>query len=253
MSHETIDGYRVHWMAAAAALLEGEELEALVESIRRDGLQEPIVYRVVGRNEWEILDGRNRLLACLAADVGPRWRCVDLNDEQAERFVEAAHCRRHESKSAKALRAYRWLPRYGNVQAAARACGVSPELVRQLARLHDAAADDPAAEVLIELVESGRCPASTAHKALRDESVDVGEFVDRLTSSHVSPATALREVQDTAPEAEAVSDEAIRAWVGQLDAVDAYRWVEVLARAVLGPSDAGETRTLLRRAVEEAQ
>lgn len=255
---ERVEGHRVHWMAACAALLEGDELEALVDSIRRSEQQEPIVARRVA-GELEILDGRNRLRACRIAGVQPLVRDLgEISDEEAERVVEAAHTRRHETASAKALRAYRWLPRYGGViPAAAKACGVSHELVRQAARLHEAAQESPDAGALVELVEAGRCPLSTAHKAVR-EDVDLGGFVDRLTSNNVSAATALKEARGggTAhePEPEPVSDEALDVWSAALedDAGARGMWLRLLARAVLGPADAGEARTLLRRAVVEA-
>jgi hypothetical protein len=56
-----------HPFAELFPLLEGERFDALVDSIKRNGLREPIVL-----HEGRILDGRNRFRACEIADVKPR-------------------------------------------------------------------------------------------------------------------------------------------------------------------------------------
>jgi N6-adenosine-specific RNA methylase IME4 len=53
-----------HPFAELFPLLEGERFDALVDSIKRNGLRDPIVV-----HEGQILDGRNRLRACEAAEV----------------------------------------------------------------------------------------------------------------------------------------------------------------------------------------
>lgn len=58
-----------HPIAAIFPLLHDDELDALAESIRKDGLQHP-----VRTFEGKILDGRNRFLACQRAGVPPIFK-----------------------------------------------------------------------------------------------------------------------------------------------------------------------------------
>lgn len=62
---EMIDGYVVHPAASVFPLMEGEEFENLVESVRARGIIHPVVVRrATGFDECdELLDGRNRLRA----------------------------------------------------------------------------------------------------------------------------------------------------------------------------------------------
>jgi hypothetical protein len=66
-----------HWHPAANIfpLIEGEEFAALVEDIRTKGLLNPIVLY-----EGLLLDGRNRLRACVEAGVAPRWTTWQRTD-----------------------------------------------------------------------------------------------------------------------------------------------------------------------------
>jgi len=67
---------KFHPLASVFPLLEGEDFETLTESIRANGLREPIVLHPDG----SVLDGRNRLRACLKAGVEPRFRTYDGDD-----------------------------------------------------------------------------------------------------------------------------------------------------------------------------
>jgi hypothetical protein len=87
----------VHPLAASFPLLEGEELDALVDDIRRNGLLNPIVRDKDGR----IIDGRNRLRACELAKVQPTFTTTEV--EPSAYILSANVTRRHLSKGQWAM------------------------------------------------------------------------------------------------------------------------------------------------------
>jgi ParB-like chromosome segregation protein Spo0J len=64
---ERIGPYRVHPVASLFPLLEGEDYNGLKSTIRGSGQQNPIIVQ-----NGVLLDGRNRLRACLELDIVPR-------------------------------------------------------------------------------------------------------------------------------------------------------------------------------------
>jgi hypothetical protein len=102
-------GLKVHPVAALFPLLEGVEFEQLVESIKTDGLLEAIwIWR------GQLVEGRNRERACEAADVKPRYRELEAQDEaEVVRFILAKNVRRrHLTASQRAMLANNLRPYY---------------------------------------------------------------------------------------------------------------------------------------------
>jgi len=73
-----------HPLADIFPLMEGEEFDALVASIKANGQREPIITY-----EGMILDGRNRYRACLAAGVVPRFIDGDGIDDPVAYIFDA--------------------------------------------------------------------------------------------------------------------------------------------------------------------
>jgi hypothetical protein len=86
----------VHPAANVFPMIEGDELEALVESVRDHGLAEPIWLDADG----VLLDGRNRLAACKQAAVAPTFRVYD-GDDLVDFIVRLNIHRRHLSVGQK--------------------------------------------------------------------------------------------------------------------------------------------------------
>src|SRR6202790_3529094 len=79
---------------------EDGELSGLVESIKQNGLQNPIVLL-----DGKVLDGRNRLTACKLADVEPLFLDWDGEGDPSEWVVAQNAVRRNLSQSQRAVAA----------------------------------------------------------------------------------------------------------------------------------------------------
>lgn len=86
-----------HTIADIFPLMDGQPLADLTEDVKTHGLREPIwLY------EGQILDGRNRYRACLAAGVEPVF--VDYNGDDALGFVVSLNLhRRHLNESQRGM------------------------------------------------------------------------------------------------------------------------------------------------------
>ncbi len=81
-----------HPMASTAPLMEGEAFDRLVASIKSCGLIHPIIVC-----QGMVLDGRNRLRACITAGVEPDFvEFTESDPAEIAAFVEAMNgCRFH--------------------------------------------------------------------------------------------------------------------------------------------------------------
>ncbi|VEI13250.1 ParB N-terminal domain-containing protein [Trueperella bialowiezensis] len=89
---------RTHPYADKYPMLPDDELAELAESIRANGLRQPIVTDREGR----ILDGRNRYRACELAGVQPDYVVYD-GEDLAEYVIDCNTSRRHMSTGARAM------------------------------------------------------------------------------------------------------------------------------------------------------
>lgn len=88
-----------HPYAKLFPMLSDEELEALADDIRANGLRHAIVVDADDR----IIDGRNRYRACQMAGVEPTITAMDLDDRETLAFVISTNLkRRHLSESQRA-------------------------------------------------------------------------------------------------------------------------------------------------------
>jgi N6-adenosine-specific RNA methylase IME4/ParB-like chromosome segregation protein Spo0J len=121
---EEIGGYRVHPAASELPMMSEEEIAQLAVDIKENGLREPIVVL-----DGVVLDGRNRLTACLRAGVKPEFTdwtergygIRDVSEEEAiVSYIASMNlARRHLSKDQKAAIALRLVP-HAEVEAKAR-------------------------------------------------------------------------------------------------------------------------------------
>lgn len=89
---------KTHPYADKFPMLPADELAELAESIRANGLRQPIVLDVEGR----ILDGRNRYVACEQAGIEPTFVTYE-GEDLAEYVIDCNTSRRHMTTGARAM------------------------------------------------------------------------------------------------------------------------------------------------------
>lgn len=99
--------FKAHPLAEVFPLIQGAEFDALVEDIRANGLQHPIIL-----HEGMILDGRNRYRACIAAGVPLRFDVFAGADPIA--YVVSTNLRRRDLNASQRAFAIAELEKYGH-------------------------------------------------------------------------------------------------------------------------------------------
>lgn len=128
MNETTLEGYEIHPVAAIFPVLSGDELQDLADDIRTNGQQQPIVRDTNG----VIIDGRNRLLACLRAGVEPCFTDLPADADPVAFILSANVQRRHMNAGQRAMAVARArLLSKQSVRAAGAVAGVSPARVSQ--------------------------------------------------------------------------------------------------------------------------
>ena len=99
----TYEQYRIHPLADKFPLMRGAAFDDLVVSIEQRGLLEPIVIL-----DGVVIDGRNRLRACLQSDVTPRFTNYE-HSIPVEEFIWTVNVdRRHLTDDQKAAASMAW-------------------------------------------------------------------------------------------------------------------------------------------------
>ena len=158
------------------------EFAALVESIREEGLHDPIALW-----QGQVIDGRHRYAACAEAGVQPRFHHL-ADDDDPLRYVLAKNAlRRHLTESQRAVVAHRLsagsapgrprkqdnvanLPISFTMQQAADMLRVSKRMVGHAGRV--LSVGGPAAPALRQAVEQGAISVSDASRVV-DQTVEV--------------------------------------------------------------------------------
>lgn len=96
-----ISALRAHDAATLFPIMGDAELQSLADDIRLKGLRNPVVLVRVD-DEYFVLDGRNRILACRVASVEPRWSLWEGTDPVGYVVSENLR-RRHLDESQRAM------------------------------------------------------------------------------------------------------------------------------------------------------
>ena len=165
--------YPWHPRAARFPAYPQAKFEALVESIRTHGQQQPIEVQMGpkprgGIPRMYLLDGRHRLKACRQLDIDPDYRCIKIADDQVPLYTATKAAQRDGlTATQKVLIALALMPglQVGpgkrRADAAATAVGVSGAYVERGIELRSKAPE------LFERVKTGELGLSEAHREYR--------------------------------------------------------------------------------------
>mgnify|MGYP000855392804 CR=1 FL=1 len=162
---EKIGGYEVHPFASKFPSLDKAESEDLVNSIKENGLRNPIVMDKIG----QVVDGRNRLRACLKAGVEPEFTQLDDSVDVVQFILDLNIHRRHLTTSQRASLAVEILElgKGSTIKAEAERMKVSASTIKTAKRVKDNAVPE-----INTAVREGRMDVKTA-ETLSTESPEV--------------------------------------------------------------------------------
>ena len=192
---ESIGGFEIFQDASELPLMDDDEFNGLCDSIRQFGLRHAILQDTFGR----VVDGRNRLRACLAVGVEPRFETVDDDltlREQVE--IENLH-NRSLTQSQKAVLGVKWFSDMTPSEIAARV-GVSESAVEKARRLVN---EEPQ---VAELVESGDIGVTTAEAFTKIDDAKKTEILSKFGTGDDTVGTKAKSQQTAAKVREAVAE-----------------------------------------------
>jgi ParB-like chromosome segregation protein Spo0J len=226
-------------------MLEAEELKALAEDIRENGLTDPlIVWQPAPGEEAVLLDGRNRLAACELAGVSPDWETFEGAEDEVVRYIVSKNIhRRHLSNSQR-----EWVAS----GIATLKAGRPSEKPRQVAGLSaDTASDNGIAGIpqreaadLLNVSERGIQRANV----VRERGIE--ELQEALASGEIKTSTAeqiarLPEEAQRSRVAAIFSSKSVE-WYTPAEYVDAAR--EVMGKIDLDPGSCEEANKTVKAA-----
>jgi len=198
-----------HPLADLFPLIEGAEFDDLVADISANGQREDIVLLA-----GQVLDGRNRYRACLAAGVAPRIVAFrpDVHGEPLAFVISKNLKRRHLNESQRAMVAARLanLPAHRpaaqdksanlptSQPTAAHKLNVSDRLVRSAKAVQDHGGPE-----LVRAVDQGKLAVSVAAQAARLDPAEQRKVVEKAEAGNANAARtvikqAAREVRERA-------------------------------------------------------
>jgi hypothetical protein len=186
-----------HPIANAFPLMEGDAFRELVEDVRKNGQQQPILTY-----EGRILDGRNRYRACLEAGEEP-WTEPWQGKSPVEAVLSLNLHRRHLSSSQRAVVAERMLPHL-EAEARKRKTGRPKSGEKVTQRIGEVRHEGEAVQQAARLTGTNREYVRSAAK-LREEDPDALARVERGEAT-LSAVKKEREKPSTRPNAPTVGD-----------------------------------------------
>lgn len=186
---------KYHPLADVFPLIEGAEFDALVADVAKQGLLEAIVTL-----DGDILDGRNRYRACVAAGVEPHFEVFEGADPVA--FVVSKNvARRHLDESQRALASSRIATLQKGANQHAQICAPSQSEAADLLNVsrrsvqHASKVLDEGTPELVKAVERGQIAVSKAAELTKAAPEFQRAVVQKISSEDIKPQEAIRRVK----------------------------------------------------------